>query len=227
MRRSLLRAIAAVGLACGCAGGPTPRTHYWRLEAPAPGGEAPVRLPGVVQVERPSASGLLQTRPLLVSDAARPNALAQYDYHVWTEAPPELVQRTLADHLRAAGVARRVVTPELRVPADYVVSGRLRRFERVRAAQGDRVAVELDLVLRRSADGALLWQGSYRSERALRGEDMDAAVSSLGEAAGDVYARFVADLAAETRPVPAAAAEAGPVPAAALEAGPFPAAAAD
>jgi len=212
------RAAAAVALVAalltglGCLGKPAPRTRYWRLSAALPTPLPAPRLDGVVQVDRPGAPRMLQLRPVLTSDATRPHALAQYDYHAWTAAPPELVQRTLADHLRAARVARHVVTPEVRARADWVVAGRLRRFERVEGPEGPRVAVELDLSLRRASDGALLVEESYRAETPAAGPGVDEAVVSLSEATRGVYDQFVADVArvGDAAPGSSAAADAAP-----------------
>lgn len=197
MRRAgPLAAVLAAALASGCAGGPTPRTHYYRVFTEAPAARAVPYFDGVLAVERLGASGLLQTRPILKSDAAAPTLISQYDYHSWTEAPPVMLQRQLTDYLRSANVARAVVTPEQRVEPDYVVSGRVRRLEHVNAPDGARVALEVELELSRHRDGELLWQGSYRTERPATGPDVQRAVESLGSAVGEVYARFVGDITA-------------------------------
>ena len=55
--------------------------------------------------------------------------------------PPRMVQLQMAQYLRAAGAARQVVTPEVRVDAHYRVTGRILQLERVIGEGEPRVRV--------------------------------------------------------------------------------------
>ncbi len=195
MRSRLVPTALALGVAAaGCAGGSAPKTHYYRLEPGQPAARSAPHFDGVLEVERLGATGLLQTRPIVKADASPPHALSQYSYHFWTEAPPEMLQHQLADYLRSANVARTVVTPELRVEPDFVVSGRLRRFEQLSLPGGSGVVVEMELNLSREHDDRLLWHETYTAERSASGPDVSSAVSSLGGALDEIYGRFVDDI---------------------------------
>ena len=120
-------AMAALG---GCLGSapPVPRDHFYRIQATAPPGAAERHLPGVLSVRPLEADGLLRERPLVFGATARPHKMQQHDYHYWTDPPPRMLQGQLVDYLRQSGVARAVVTPDLRIPPDFEVLGRIKRL---------------------------------------------------------------------------------------------------
>lgn len=194
--KSIFTAFAAAGvaalLAAGCAAPPAaPEDQFYRLDTVATA-SGEMALKGVVEVERFSASGSLGNRPLLFTEPGS-NAVSEYHYHFWIDAPPVLLQSALVSYLRSSGVAERVVTPEMRVSPDYTVTGRVLRLETVR---GDKSAgaAALELTLRRESDGALLVLGEYRSEipSGTNGVQTDAA--AVEKAVAEAFARFVADI---------------------------------
>jgi ABC-type uncharacterized transport system auxiliary subunit len=202
MRREALRpvrALLALGVCAGVAGclaGPAPRDHYYRLEvAPPSAGLASAPLRGTLEVERLRSDALTQERPILRREAGAVE-VAPYAYAVWIDSPTLLVQQQLAAFLRSAGVADAVVTPELGVGEDWVVTGRLDRLEQVSGAGDARVEVELELAARRADRGTLLLRKSYRAEQATGGDDPAAAVRGFAAALHGIFESFAADLAA-------------------------------
>ncbi|MFC1673007.1 ABC-type transport auxiliary lipoprotein family protein [Pseudomonadota bacterium] len=192
-----VRSVLALGVvvstlaACGGGGAAIPDDQFFRLNTTAAPASSAV-LDGTVEVERFSASGVFSKRPVLYSEPGS-NAVSEYIYHFWTDSPPVLLQAAMVSHLRASGVADRVVTPDLRVRADYTVLGRVIRMETVRGASPTGV-VTLELALRREKDGELLVLGEYSAEIAADGRDIHAAVQAIDAAVNDAFKAFVQDM---------------------------------
>ena len=192
----MLRTFAALllVLALGCAAEPVPQDRYYRLAsrpdvASGPAGPA---LDATVVVERFGADGLTRDRAIVYSENGSDVEIRRHLYHHWTEPPAELLRDDLVRYLRASGVARRIVTPELRVPADYEITGHLQRFERVLDAA--RVRVRLRLALRNAHSGGLVWSGSYENEAPADGDSVSAAVRAFNRSLESIFSRFVRDI---------------------------------
>ena len=89
-------------------------------------------------------------------------------------------------------MAKAVVTPELRVDADYVLTGKIEHLEQV-TGQSERTVMEIELGLRSARDGKLMFLKTYRQENA-SAKGVAAAVDSLNTALSIVFADFVSDL---------------------------------
>jgi cholesterol transport system auxiliary component len=192
-----LRRVGVAGVllawALGCASGPVPADRYYRLAVPAPTARA-APAPGALEVDRFAAEGLLSERPIVYVAAERPHELQQYHYHHWSEPLATLVHGELLGFLRAAGVAQDVVTPQLRAPARWLLSGRIRRFERWIDVDGSAGAVEIEVAVRDAQSGAH-WQAVYAATRRAEGGDVAASVAALGAALGEAFGRLADDLA--------------------------------
>jgi ABC-type uncharacterized transport system auxiliary subunit len=178
-----------------CAQPPLPEDHFYRLDvATSPEPLASPPLPGVLEVERFIADGLTAGRPIVYSESGQPHALREYHYHFWVEAPTVLLRDQLVAQLRAAKVARFVVTPEMRVDADYVLTGKIKRLERVIGAE-PRAVVELELAVRQTGGDRLVVLRSYRVEEVVPTDSVAAFVATVNKALGVIYAKFTDDLA--------------------------------
>lgn len=193
MRRSFLPFLIAPLLA-GCLGSapPVPRDHYYRLLVSAPPARSaqPV-LPGVMSVDLLQADGLLRERPLLYSESGSSHEVQQHDYHYWTDAPPRMLQDQLVAYLRRSGMATSVVTPDMRIRARYLVSGKVKRLERLLGGGPPRVFVELELALVRLTDDRLLLVDSFSEEAVAEADSVEAGIVALNRATGRVFDRFL------------------------------------
>ncbi|MEE8393321.1 MAG: ABC-type transport auxiliary lipoprotein family protein [Rhodospirillales bacterium] len=185
--------VAALGLAA-CAQPELPKDHFYRLNLSPPEAFSSVLLEGVVEVERFSAGGLAAGRPIVYSEAGRPHELLEYHYHFWTEPPTVMLRDRLVEYLRAAKVADTVVTPEMRVRPDHVLTVKIKRLEKI-AGPHPKAAVKLEMALRQAGGGKLTFLGSYGVEAKAADHSVAAAVEAINKALGQIYAKFVADLA--------------------------------
>ncbi len=165
-----------------------------RLGWEMPGSRADtVAFPGVLSVMPLEAEGLLRERPLMYSTTGSATEMQQHDYHYWMDPPTRMLQLQLVDYLRASGLVGSVVTPELRIEADYLVSGRIKRLERLLGGGPTRVVAELELSLVTRADNELIVIGTYSAEALAADDGVESSVLALNQALGQVFERFLAD----------------------------------
>jgi cholesterol transport system auxiliary component len=189
----LLFALVAVAT-FGCASGPAPRDHYYRLETAAPNALASPKLAGTLEVERLRAETISQGRRMLYRDGSQPGEIKQHAYHLWVDPPSVMLQDQLVGFLRSAGAAEKIVTPAVRVESDYLVSGRIVRLERLLSGSDARVAVEIEFVLTRQKGRELLLLETYREERAASGGGVAEAVTAFDQAISAIFERFLSDV---------------------------------
>jgi len=187
-------ALATLTLATlsGCLGAtpPIPRDHFYRVSVTAPL-DATAFFPGTISVALIEADGLLRERPLLYTSSA--HEVQQHDYHYWSEAPPRMLQVQLVDYLRGSRAATTVITPDMRLPADYEVTGRIRRLERRLLGDTTRAVAELELAMTKNKGRDLIVVQSYSSEIFAKDDSVEASVEALDAALSDIFARFLAD----------------------------------
>jgi ABC-type uncharacterized transport system auxiliary subunit len=176
----------------GCASGPSPTDHHYRIDAGSPAAPATTRLNGVLQVDRLRADALAGERNILYQQDGDQSEIRQYAYHLWSDPPAILIQTELVSFLEEASAAEVVIPVTARIQPDYLVSGRLLHFEQVLASD-PRVQVEIHLTLT-SSDGRILTNQTYREERAAGDRTVAASAKAFGDAVHDIFERFLADL---------------------------------
>lgn len=193
MTKVLLAMLLVVAVA-GCSQPPLPKDHFYRLQVAPPSALAAAPLlQGTLEVGTFIADGLTAGRPIVYSDSQRPHEVLEYHYHFWTEPPTIMLRDQLVDYLRAAGVATNVVTPEMRIEPDYAITAKIKRLEKI-VGTPPRAAVELELGLRRTAEGRLMFVGTYGLEVEAASATVGAAVIAANEALGRIFGKFVADI---------------------------------
>ena len=194
IRNAAAVALLGLGLAA-CAEAPAPEDHYYRLDVGRPAAAAAPLLDGTLQVDRFSVDGLLGRSQIVYVTNDASHELHSYHYHYWTEPPEILLQDALIGYLRAGNAATHVVTPEMRVDADYVLTGKIKRFEQI-AGKAPKVAVELEVSVRRDADGKLVYLADETAEAAAKSETVGDGVDATNVALADLYGRILAGLKA-------------------------------
>ncbi len=192
MKKAYLVSAMILALAA-CSQPEVPIDRYYRLQLAAPG-PSEARLKGTLEVERFIANGLIAGRPILHSEAGKPNEIREYNYHFWTEPPIVLLRDQLVTYLRAAKVADVVVTPEVRIAADYVITGKIKRLEKI-DGERPKAAIELELSLRKAGGGKLLYLDSFSVETDAKDNSVAAAVEALNRALDEIYGKFTAAIA--------------------------------
>lgn len=193
--RKLLAAASLLVLAA-CAGPAAPPDSFYRIEVAAPTQRLPRPiLPGVLEINRLASDGVAAERALAFS-RTEGGALAHYKYDFWSEPPGLLLQDRLAHYLAAAGIADKVVTPELRVLADWVLRGKVRRFEQI--ADRAEVVVDLELAVVRARDGRLVLLETYTARVPAASARVEDAAQAMEKGVADIFARFLADLGRQT-----------------------------
>jgi ABC-type uncharacterized transport system auxiliary subunit len=191
----LLPLLAALALLAACGQPPLPPDNFYRLGPPAVAAAAARPLRGVLEIERFRVEGLGAGRAIVYSRADQPLKLNEYNYQFWAEPPPLLVQGQLVAYARAARLADQVVTPEARLDAQYVLGGRILRFEQVVGAD-PHVVVSLEMDLRQAGSDRPPFLRTYEQTEPTADATVNAAVVAIDRALNQVFARFAADVAA-------------------------------
>jgi ABC-type uncharacterized transport system auxiliary subunit len=199
----VVRVLAGLLLASallGCSIRPVPATRFYRLAAasPDPASASTPRLQGILVVERFATDDLIAERPIVYSNGTGAE-LHQHRYHHWVEPPTDMLQQQLVSYLQATGAASMVTTPEARVRPDFVLRGRLSRFERIVGADGGsgvRVCIETRVSLTRVADRRLLWSDRYQVELAASDTAITASVAAFDRGLDELLAHVAAGIPA-------------------------------
>lgn len=198
MKRNFAAGLVLVsfGLLAAC-GSPqaVPEDQYFRLQAVyAADALTEKALPGTIEVDRFVADGLTSERPIVYSDADKPNQVKAYHYNFWIKPPTVMLRDELVSFLRASKVSDSVVTPEMRIHADYALTGKITHLEQVRMKTGYRTVIEIELGLRKPDTGKLLFLDTYRLENDANGASIADAVNSMNTALSIIYADFLASI---------------------------------
>jgi ABC-type uncharacterized transport system auxiliary subunit len=192
--------LVAAALSLGCIAASSPPDRHFGLGAGEPEAVLPTpALLGTLVVRRPAANGLTDGLELVYREEIDSPEFRKHTYVLWIDPPTRLLQRELVTYLRAAGLAQRVVPPEVRIEPDYELSTWVRRLDRVVDGSGT-IVLELEFILMRTRDRELALSSTYRAERQTGSNDVEAAVAAYGEALGDILARFVAEAQASVLP---------------------------
>jgi ABC-type uncharacterized transport system auxiliary subunit len=185
---------AVLLLVTACAQEPVPQDTFYRLSNPVADGAGAAVLNGVVEVERFTADGLNGGRPIVYSRADAPLQLKEYHYHFWVEPPAVMLQDRIVTFARAAGLAKTVVTPETRVEPDFILNGRILRFEQILGARTE-IIINLEISIRAIASDRIHLLKTYEK----RLPAVDASVPSAVRALDAAFAEILNTLATDLR----------------------------
>ena len=180
-------------LLSGCFGGQSSPDYFYRLNVAAPETKLdPSPLQGTLQVTRPWADALTSERHLVYRKDNNISQLNHHAYHRWIDSPTLLLQQEMTRYLRKAGLAQQVVTPEMRTKADYVLSCRIARLERV-LDQSPRVILELELGITSMKDRRTLLLRNYREEYPTTNLEVASSINAYNQALANILHRFISD----------------------------------
>ena len=175
-----------------CAQPAIPEDHFYRLALPAAARNAQ-KLNGIVEVGRFVAKGLTAQRPIVFTEPGDNHKVDAYHYHFWTDPPTVMLQNALVTQLRAAGIAKSVVTPELRVEADFTIAGKISRFEQIIGGTGQVIA-EIEFAIKEAGTDRLIFFKSYQERLATSNRTVPEAVLKINVAVANIYKKFLIDI---------------------------------
>jgi len=177
----------------GCFGGQPSPDYFYRLNVADPEVRLdPPPLSGTLQVTRPWADALTSERHLVYRKDDNLSQLNHHAYHRWVDSPTLLLQQEMTHYLRKAGLAQQVVTPEMRTKADYALSCRISKLERV-LDQSPRVILELELGITSMNDRRTVLLRTYRGEEPTTDLEVDTSIEAYNKALSKILHRFLTD----------------------------------
>ncbi|KIL98224.1 hypothetical protein CCC_01285 [Paramagnetospirillum magnetotacticum MS-1] len=198
--RNTVTAALLLFVLTACTGPAAPPDAFYRIEVAAPAQRLPKPvLPGVLEVNRLTSDGVAAERAVAFA-RTEGGALAHYKYDFWSEPPGILLQDRLEHYLSESGLAGRVVTPELRVLSDWVLRGKVRRFEQI--ADRSEVVADLELAVVGARDGRLVLLETYAVRIPAASDRVEDAARAMEKAVNEIFARFLADLARASASIP-------------------------
>jgi len=179
----------------GCLSGPAPPDRFYRLEIPDAAARLELpRLPGRLLVDSVRGDAMTRERRMVYRSASDPSQVKRSGYDSWVDPPPVMVQRAVVEYLRSANAAEAVITPEMRIDADFRLGGRLHRFERLVGQDSSRATIELELTLVRVEDREPLLLETYREHEEVAGNQAGDSVEAFSRALQRILERLVLDL---------------------------------
>ena len=180
-------------LLSGCLGGQPSPDYFYRLNLPDPATHLdPSPLNGTLQVTRPWTDALTSERHLVYRKDGNTAQLNHHAYHRWVDSPTLLLQQEMTQYLRKAGFAPQVVTPKMRTKADYALSCRIAKLERV-LDQSPRIILELELGITSLKNRRMLLLRTYREEIQTRNLEVAASIKAYNQALSNILHRFITD----------------------------------
>ncbi len=191
---SLIGALSVLG---ACAQAPVPEDHYYRLTPANTTSKSGVKLDGIIEVERFIADGLLDSRPILFTRSAQSTEIQSYHYHFWTQPPSILLQNALTAKLQQTNAANSIVTPDLRIEPDFILAGKIFRFEQItrqKNNENNKVIVSLELSLKNAKLDKLIHLNTYTVEVPSSNASVASAVTAFSTGIGQIIDAFLNDL---------------------------------
>lgn len=192
VQRLLLVLVPALLVSCGSMG-PPPTDEFYRLLLPAPAAQTmPVSQRNNVAFVAPfQASGLHGERALIYAYEDG-TSLSQYHYHFWIDSPRIMLQQALVKHLESA-LGLTVLDTATR-DANYLITGRIHRFERD-SSNGDQTVVALHLEVRTGAAAVPVFSRRYERRQAIAADSVPAAVTAFNQLVAAIFSDFADDWA--------------------------------
>lgn len=177
MNRGILWIAAlAAGLLSGC--GAARPSKFYQLTIPGDASSAPPANPyPITLLLGPLRASHLYREAHIVYSSTGEN-MGTYEYQQWAEPPTEMLADVLLRDLRASGKYRSVDILRSNSRGDYALYGRLYDFKEV-SGPPMLARVTVDLELRESKTGAIVWTHYYSHDEPVSGKDISAVVAAL------------------------------------------------
>ncbi len=176
---------------------PAQRDHFYRLDPPTDvtTGTGPP-LSATLRVSDLAARGFLGGRQIVFRTQAQPLETRRYVQYLWEEPPGQALASALVKALRAANLFRFVTGPGQDARAQYLLSGKIIRFEHLPTAQPPRAALAFTLLLAQADSRAPILEREYEGREPVSGDTPDAMAQAFNRLAGRLIGKAVDDLRA-------------------------------
>jgi ABC-type uncharacterized transport system auxiliary subunit len=173
-RLSLFLSVLLPLALCGC-GAPRP-IRYYAVQIPAAPAPGTATYAIDLAVGRITGPSLLEAAPIVYRTGA--SQMGTYQYQRWEEAPVDMVQTKLIRLLRCSGNYLSVSSLRSAPDGQFVVKGRLYKFEEV-DGEGitGHVTMEFDLFNRKT--GKVVWSHYYSQVEPAQGKEITGVVQAL------------------------------------------------
>lgn len=197
--RTRLAAVAALLLSvlAGC-GGPAPavRDDYFSLNPRIQVIPSPQPLPATLLVDDFAARGFAGGNQIVFRLQETPLQTQRYQDYLWEEIPGRALAEDLTAALDRASVFATVLGREARVSGDYLLSGRVLRFEHRPTDTPASVTAEIELTLVDNDTRRGLFHRRYSGERATAESTPEAMAEAFNRLSADLLGQAVRDLQA-------------------------------
>lgn len=166
--------------ACGTVA-PVPHDTFYRLAEVHEVTKVERSLPGVLKVDRVEADGVVAEGSMLYAPNGSEFELRQAAYDFWSEPPALMVEQRLVSYLREAGVAKQVLSHQLRGRSDYLLAVRLTKFEQALKPAGE-IRLSISVSLETEPDGDLIWVDQWHFVEKTGDDTLPAAVQAFDKA---------------------------------------------
>jgi ABC-type uncharacterized transport system auxiliary subunit len=168
-------AAACAAILAGC--GAARPIKYYTLDPPAVT-PAAQRLDTALLIGRISAPILYRDTRIVYRTGANETGL--YEDHRWAAAPSQIVEEMLLESLRKSRRYRSVQLVASNAQGDYVLRGRIERFEQVEGKPLT-TRVWLHLRLYDPKEGHTVWTQNYEQDVDVSGNDLPSVVAALDQ----------------------------------------------
>lgn len=173
----VLLPLAIVGVALLSACGAARPITYYSLDPPAVS-PAAQRLDVSLLVGRVTAPLVYREARILYRTG--PNSMGTYEANRWVEPPPSMCEEMLLNTLRRSHRYRSVQELSSNAKGDYIVRGRLERFEQVEGG-ALQARVWLRMSLYDSKIGHTIWSNVYEQDEPVAAKDLASVVAALNQ----------------------------------------------
>lgn len=171
---------------------PAPTTVDYRLELTPGSVTALPHHPGVLRIARPQADAGADTRG--IAYRSEPHQIRYYTKSRWADTPARMLATVLSGAFESSGLFDAVVDNN-RLPADYLLTTRLRRLEQLIAEDGKgAVQLQLRLQLIQLPERNLLGSWLIETEAPTAQDNAAAAVMAANQALAQATTRALQEI---------------------------------
>jgi ABC-type uncharacterized transport system auxiliary subunit len=206
MKRTLtaiVLSLAVLVILTSC-GGKVRYPHYYTLNLPAPPDPPPAEnAHATVAIREFRAPAYLRQGAIAYKPS--PEQIGFYAYDRWAINPCDFVTNSVIERLRASGHFAHVKAYDGRPGIEYVLSGRLEKFEEIDYAGGVKVEVEISAQMTNLATGATVWTNAVSEVGDVTKRDVPAVVTEMNHTMERAIEKLLSPMPADVATGPTAA----------------------